>query len=177
MPPIYTCTRVLSVVSQLVTGVGAELAASSPGGEVNRLVTTYGSVVADECQCGQFAISVNRVFPTDELPIDQSNSPVRCDLALLSANMTASIMRCVPAGDDNGNPPTPTELQEALEIALCDAYIVRETIRCMLDVMYQTPEYISDYVIGAQTMTEPQGGCAGSELDFTVGFIMPCLCG
>lgn len=171
---VYTRTIAFNVASQIVSGVGAALI-SSLDGPVNREVVTFGSIVADDCDCGQLAVGINNVFESNSFPASDAGIGTNCPGPYIAVNMTVSILRCVPSPDDNGEGPTPAQLSLAAQEALDDAFIVRETTRCILATMYDTG-MIAEFVVGTQTMTEPQGGCGGSDLDITIGFMNPCVC-
>jgi hypothetical protein len=175
-PAVLSETRIIDICSCIVTGVGVALG-SSIGGTVDREIVTFGEIVWDQCDCGQLAVTVKQMYPSNFFPNDDSNTRSNCGQPLLVIKLGVSVVRCVPVPDENGVAPEPTELRDASYIAMSDAFIVRETVRCILQGWYDAaPQLIADFNLGAQMVAGPQGGCGGTELDVAFALFIGCEC-
>lgn len=169
-PSLLTQTNVVDVMSIICTGVGAALTVTP-----SREITTFGEIAWDECDCGQLAVTLKRLFPSSLFPIDQAAERANCSHAYIIAELSVSIVRCVPGFTEDGEPPTPDDLKDALLLAASDAYLVRTTTQCILQGMYDAaPQTIADFLIGSQAVVGPLGGCAGTDLTVLVAWFMPC---
>lgn len=163
----FTRTCVIDVATQLVTGSGALLTAD--GASVGREVVTQGDVAWDACDCGQLAVSITRIsrsnaFPNDVRPTAQCYGGARV------ADMSLSIVRCVPGPDINGNPPGPASLIIAAQRGQADEFIIRNYVTCYLASLVDAG-IIMDFSVGDTTMIGPSGGCGGSQLEIRVAWI------
>lgn len=116
---------------------------------------------------GEAWVRVGPVVATEIFP-EAVAGPIRCDMGLLAAEFTVGIYRCAPTMDDQGEPPTPEDLAEALTIQLQDRAMLFRVVRCALN------EADYPYVLGTWEPLDPQGGCMGSQMTVTVA-ISDCL--
>ena len=175
---MYQDVSEISVATAVVTGIGAALAASANGVPGRQLVT-QGQIAWDGCDCsGQLALTINRTYPSRGFPTDSSNIKTNCNEAVVIASMSIQLVRCYPGPDQNGNPPTPQALTDATTRSLQDKFIVRSTLKCILDSMYKaSQQVIADYIVLDQTPLGPQGNCTGWQTNFLVGWTGGCGCG
>lgn len=173
----YTKTAILEVAGIIVSGCAAALTAQSSGGAVNRSFVTLGEVAWDNCQCGQLALTITRIYLSQTFPQDASRQQTRCPTGYVVADCSLSIVRCVPGPDTNGNPPKEAALTAAAGIELQDAFVVWDKTECILMTMYSaTPYGIMEYIMLDQTSLGPQGNCGGTELHFKIGFNRAGIC-
>jgi hypothetical protein len=87
----------------------------------------------------------------------------QCGPAYRVVTYVVTILRCIPAGDENG-PPTCAQLDAAAQIQLDDAAAVWNGVICCFD------EDEHEFTVLGQTMVGPAGFCGGSALTIAVGF-------
>jgi hypothetical protein len=159
----------------IVTGIGMciveELEATpESGGITNKMrvcLLVPGNIAWDSCECGQLALTVQRIYPTRTFPIDASEELVNggCMLRPLAVQVLVSILRCAPSLQSSGAAPTcDALLRSALEIH-GDAYAVRRAVECCLQELKNTFQIFS-FSVGGTNFVGPDGGCVGSELTF-----------
>jgi hypothetical protein len=150
-------------------------------GVPDRACVVPGSNVAwDQCDCGQLAVVVTRSFPSVTFPQEASAAATasfagNC-VPLVVAEITISLVRCVPGPTDAGDPPSCEALSEAARLQEIDAHAVRTAVQCHLVAEETEHRRITNFVIRGQQRVGPEGGCAGSELLVTVGKIDACPC-
>jgi len=182
-PGTYTVGCEYLVASNIVTGVASALATQSLAGAVNRTVVVPGVQVAwDNCDCGQLALVVPRHYTSRDFPIDTSTLKTgNCDNTYVVADMYLSLVRCVPGPDEDGNPPTVTDLNRAAEVSFGDMWIMRQTLTCLLRTYYESPPVaglrIAEWLVTDDVGLGALGGCAGRELHFKVAWWADCGCG
>lgn len=171
-------TSVYDALSALPAAVNTALAAT-PAGQVNRVVFSPGAELAwDECDCGQLALVINRRYPSRTFPQDSSDNVLgECDDIGWVIDCKLSIVRCTPGPDDNGDPPTPAAMLAAWQTQESDAYTIRNVVRCYLQaIVTSTPRLIANFIVNDQPSVGPLGNCAGTELNFKIGFYTSCGC-
>ena len=168
----------------IVTGVGAcidaELDATLESGGGSTRVPTMrtcllvpGNIAWDGCECGQLALSIQRIYPSLRFPADASEDPATggCEVGFKAVQAIASITRCV-SGITAGTPPrlpTCAALRADALVMQADAWAMDRAVRCCL-AAYKTAHTIFDYRVGGLAFVGPEGGCAGSELIFKFQF-------
>jgi len=138
-----------------------------------RACVTVGEIAWDECPCGQLAVSLIELFPSETFPTFTLAPTVRCPPKLTVAHYTVELVRCANTGSDI-SPPTCQALAADALLAVRDAHAVRAGITCCLD-QAAAARSIVDYALGRQVMIGPQGGCVGSRTDLYIG-LMACGC-
>lgn len=171
---------ILTTFAPIVTGIGLAISdalATTPEGRPERVcLLVPGAVAADECDCGQLALTIVRKYASDTFPVEatRDESPPGCPPPILCAVVTVSLLRCVPNPDDNGTPPTCEALQGAAVNQDLDDATIRRTLYCHLAAL-EGAGTIVGYVVGSTVATGPGGGCGGSETTVTVG-VNNCGC-
>lgn len=170
--PSTVAVTVLDTVSAALTG--------SAGGPVSRIALMPGLEIAwDDCQCGTLALAVTNRYTSRNFPITAQDLPVNCCNLYLVYEYALVIVRCVPGETTDARPPKVAALASAFDVQESDAFVLRTQTECALASLY-TPtgsETIAAYVVNDQPSLGPQGGCAGSQLNFKVAFSYPCGCG
>lgn len=162
----------------VVTGVGQcvvdELAETDAGVPDRVCLAVPGEIAWDRCDCGQFAQTITGDTPSQVFPQPASEVPRgHCGPPLLVINVTASVVRCVPGMDDDGNPPTCGALLDAARVVEIDREALRRAITCCLRELHTTYR-ITDYTVGATTTVGPLGGCAGVNMTYQFGVNYTC---
>lgn len=162
----------------IVSGVGEcireqLLATPESGGVPPKMRLCYpivGAVAADNCECGQLAVSIQRISPTTTFPVSDANSPVKspCGGRSRFATVTASIFRCIPGMKAGGEPPACSKLITSALTWSGDEFAMRKGIECCL-ASYKAarPQGLIDYRVGDTYAIGPEGNCLGLAIDFS----------
>lgn len=168
----------------IVTGVGScvqtGLAADSIGGvPANmRIVPLYPGrqIPWDECQCGQLALAITRVYGSDVFPnVSTGHNQKSCGPQMQVAEVVVQVARCVPGPDTNGEPPAPADLYAAALSIESDRAAVLAALACCLETLYGQRRLFA-WAIGESATVGDLGGCVATETTFYLG-LRNCLCG
>jgi hypothetical protein len=169
---VYSPEALTSTVTGLLNGAAAALAALPDGNAPARVALVPGAVSWDTCQCAGelygtvLATGLASVFPT---PAPDA-SGLNCPPPYVVVTVGVAMLRCAPVPDTNGNPPS-TEAQAASAAqVLTDAATIRASVTCGLRALV-TAGSLADWAIGAEAPLGPEGGCTGTTLSFTLGFL------
>lgn len=121
---------------------------------------------------GQLTVSVRQIHPStlDRFPaMDTSVQGVRgcTPPPLTAAELIITLLRCAPVMDEDGCPPTCEELTAAARAVHVDMATVYSALWCCLPGLGPGRRPLR-FVMGAQTVIGPQGGCVGLEQRVTV---------
>lgn len=125
-----------------------------------------GNIAWDSCNCGQFAQTIQRDYPTNIFPADASDLPNGlggCGSRPRVYQVLASITRCVPGMQASGNPPTCDALYAAALTQQGDAFALQRGVECCLSALQESYR-IAKYVVGGVSFVGPEGDCGGVEL-------------
>lgn len=119
---------------------------------------------------GQLTVNLARLYPSSSFPVeDREVRGVRGCTAppITAAELIITLLRCAPIPGEDGCPPDCTELTEAARILHVDAVTVYNALLCCV------PETGGGrrgrkFVLGAQRIIGPEGGCVGVEQRVTV---------
>jgi hypothetical protein len=153
-----------------------------------RACVVPGTVAWDGCgpedcgdgEPGQLSVSVARIFPAGQAfpSEDRTVQGVRgCMPAPLTAvELVVTLLRCAPVPTEDGCPPTCEEQAEAARVLHVDAATIYSALWCCLPGIGPNPRRPRRFVIGAQRIVGPEGGCVGVEQRVTVGLpgCAPC---
>lgn len=121
---------------------------------------------------GQLTVSVARIYPAgDRFPaMDTTVQGVRGCVPpqLTAAELVITLLRCAPVMGEDGCPPSCEELAEAARAVHVDAATVYSALWCCLPSLGPNPRRPRRFVVGAQQIIGPQGGCVGLEQRVTV---------
>lgn len=118
----------------------------------------------DGCDaCGAGYVRLNTGFPsTVEFPQPDQQATCR---SVLAFDVTVGIVRCAPAGDNYGNPPSSDELVDFARTIFSDMALIHRAIACCLvDAKFEDIEY----VLGTYTQLPAEGGVGGGEWQLTI---------
>ncbi len=129
----------------------------------------------DFCCEGLAYVSLGDTFPSstsfpDQDIIRQANSV--CSPAAWAQEIRLGIIRCVPAGDENGEPPTDAEWNAAFIQNAYDSAALRKAACCLRQwVVTGTDFWLGmSAVINRQIQINPQGGCVERYVTIAVQF-------
>ncbi|WP_413808112.1 hypothetical protein [Streptomyces sp. OE57] len=121
---------------------------------------------------GQLTVSASRLFPAGQnFPAeDRTVQGVRgCQVAPFTAlELVITLLRCAPVMDEGGCPPTCEEQTEAARVLHVDMSTVYSALWCCLPELGPNPRRPYRFVMGAQRVIGPEGGCVGLEQRVTV---------
>jgi hypothetical protein len=119
-----------------------------------------GELAFDNC-CGVLAAAPFATFKSSVFPqrVVNMTDP---DLSLLCVDIIIILLRCAPAIDDQGNPPSPADMSAAFTQASHDAAVIYDA---MLAPMPEGWERASL----EQEFTGAEGGCIAIDTRMTVG--------
>lgn len=162
-------------VEQLIVQCAYDAADHGPGLEIGRLGVVIGDIAWDDCQCGQLVITEERRFPSRAFPLEEIDHTAECGEPWLVIVFTLSLTRCVPVGDDAGNPPSVADLSVAAAQLSRDMNLVRPAVLCCLSEVYDANQIFA-FQLGAMEIVGPSGGCAGFDMTIMIGYTNDCGC-
>lgn len=182
--PDCPCTATLNLTSfaPLVTGVGqclidalAETSAGVPDRQCLLLPTQ--TIPWDNCDCGgQLALAIQSVYGSTRFPqAAEAKDWSHCGPPWQVAQVMVSVTRCVPAIDEQGNPPSCADELAAALVLEDDRTAVRQAIACCLTSL-KDAHTIGAWALNPSVTVGESGGCAGVETTFLVA-LRSCLCG
>ena len=127
---------------------------------------------------GQLTVNVARVYASTSFPAeDREVRGLRnCPPPTITAiDLVITLLRCAPGPDARGCPPGCDELSAAARILNIDALTVYSALLCCLPSTAPVRRG-RRFVMGAQRMLGPEGGCVGVEQRVTVALsgCLPC---
>lgn len=180
MSYFWTTTALPNLLSGLLGDVNTALGAT-PAGACDRALLLPGADIPwDACECGTLGVAVRRAYRTRNFPQDAQDVYTKCDDFAMAFDLTMVVLRCVPLGDTNEPntlyvPPTPAQSLAALQVQESDRAVVFNTVTCSLSEL-EDVSLVGSYIVNDSVSLGPQGGCAGSQLNFKVALYPPCPC-
>lgn len=171
---------VANLLSGLLGDVNTALAAT-PAGRCQYAVVLPGADIPwDNCECGLLALAVNRVYRTRNFPQDAQDVYTKCDDFAVALDLKMVVLRCVPVTATLEPaavyvPPTPAQTLAALQTQEEDRAVVFSTVTCSLSELEEV-RLVGSYIVNDSVTLGPQGGCAGSQLNFKVALYPSCPC-
>jgi hypothetical protein len=155
-------------VAEALRSAAHDAMAATPSGPPARSCVVPGSIAWDDCTCGMLAVSVNRVYPSEPFPVQQTTVVSgQCTAAWQVAEIVIQAIRCAPQPEGQDLAPSCTALAASAVEINRDAHDVYSAVERALCQMRDTD--VVDYLISGQTFQGPAGGCVGSELRVLVG--------
>lgn len=127
--------------------------------------------VAVDSPCGQLTVIVDRVWRSLNAR-DEALGVDACQVASIMIDFDVLLVRCVPTGDDRGNPPTPRELTDAYQAILEEQTIV---YRCFTDG--DLPGELWDVASISQDSSGANGGAVAVDTHVTIALNVTEWCG
>lgn len=166
-----TAAATFDMAFRLLECVAAELAAASDLGAPPRVLVSPGAEIAwDDCECGQLTVHTLRSYPSDKFPIIKQVGPfTQCEATNTVVEYVVTILRCVPASQDDGTPPDAAALTDASRQDHLDRWAVRRGVACCFEAT-DDPRAPTTRLIQEQLAVGSEGLCMGSELHLFVAF-------
>lgn len=137
--------------------------------QFGRVGVVNGAISWDEPECGLLVISPVRIFVAETFP-EPVNVAQVCDAPYVVVEYAIQAIRCAPAQEASGNPPSVESLEHSGHVVITDATLVlRETTRYLCGL--RDADAISDYMTAPSAFVGPQGGAVGSELHVHVALM------
>lgn len=160
--------------------------AATAAGAPDRSCVIAGGIAWDNCECGQLTVAIREAFFSQNFPspaattADQFGTG-RCGHPIIGFDLTVTMLRCVPTGD-NETPPACADLAATAQVFAIDAAAVRDGVLCCLqNMLREKNEFgvptITGFTVGGQRFVGPEGSCGGSALDLSIGILNRCPCG
>ncbi len=142
---------------------------------LNRVITCYGSFDmplparrywtfgAPAVDCEQLVVSMIQMYVGT--PGDEANEPRRCNDPR-SATLNIAVSRAVPISQQNGNPPSADDIQDAAVVSAYDAWVLMESVN-QLDVWGEVGAYGLG-VIATVDAEAPEGGFTTTRMTITL---------
>ena len=129
----------------------------------------------DLCCEGLAYVSLGDTFPTESsFPQQDTASQVQgsCGPATWGQVIRLGIVRCVPVGDQNGEPPTCADWNSAFIQNAYDSASLRRATCCLRSWFLAASDFYlgMSIVIDRQVQVDPNGGCVERYVDVTVQF-------
>ncbi len=156
-------------VAETLRGAMHTALSATSGGPPARSCVVPGAIAWDECDCGLLALSVARVFFTDNFPSERVDlAGGQCAGSFEAAEIVIQIVRCAPNPEGQELAPTCAALDA---VARQTAEDVRELMRTSASTLcaMKANQDIVEYIVGVAEAQGPEGGCVGWELRVTVG--------
>jgi hypothetical protein len=161
--------------------------ADSSGGSPSKACVVTGEVAYDACECGQLMVSMARTFPSVTFPEQNIGTgtaqQAKCGAPYIVVEYNVVMLRCAPMigeGTTEIDIPCDKLTASAMEV-MEDASIIRAEVFCCLKDLSRTPTpeglKISNFLVGEQTATGPEGGCVGTSLNVMIALNNMCGCG
>ena len=126
----------------------------------SRRYWTFGTPAVD---CEQLVVSMIQMYVGT--PGDEATDPRRCNDPR-SATLNISVSRVVPISQQNGNPPSADDIQDAAVVSAYDAWVLMESIQ-QLDAWGGMEGYGLG-VIATVDAAEPEGGFSTTRMTITM---------
>lgn len=147
------------------------LAQETVGGAVCRCSLMAGDTpIADICETdpatgadGQAWVRVTRIFLSREFPRPSTDSYNACTGGLWVAEYELGVLRCAVGPDDEGQPPSASELNAETAKVMDDAYALRLTAECCLPQVFPR--------LAGEWSPRSSGGCTGGTVTVTVQLV------
>lgn len=145
----------------------AEDALTDDGHPLGRVHLASGEVSWDDCCDGQLYLRVISIFPARaSLDLD----PVQSCPSMLAARFGLGVIRCAATVNDYGVAPTPEVLTNETLRIMQDASTLLGVLSCEMKHLENYGKHLK-HIIGEWTPRGPEGGCAGGEWEFTLGYV------
>lgn len=137
--------------------------------EVERSGVVPGAIAWDDCTCGMLAVSIGRIYLSDEFPFELDNVRGNCQAAWEVAEIVVQVIRCAPQPPSQQVAVDEDDLDTAAQIMAADS---EQALRALSEWICTHKN--TDIVDGLVLSIEPQGPsgmCVGPEYRLRIGFI------
>jgi hypothetical protein len=130
---------------------------------------TAGAITWDNCCPGSLRVTIENQSPTERFP-DPVFRPTVCSAYQRLTDIRATILRCAPTPNADGDPPPCNKLEEkAQELSKDMDALWRAVACCFNDTDFQ-------FLVRSVTPIGPQGACVGTTMLVSIGLVNWCNC-
>lgn len=172
-------------IAQRLLDCALDRLADTPSDVPPRACVITGPIAWDDCECGQLVVAITDSFTSSNFPTPSASTAAsfgtgRCGEPILGYTLTISMLRCVPVGNEQGNPPSCNELAASALTSVQDASAVSAGILCCLSGMLREKDahgtpVITGFTAGKQDFVTG-GMCGGSAMTIQIALLNYCPC-
>lgn len=128
-----------------------------------------GLIAWDGCDCGALYLMVNQTYASDNWPMQKTEADPSeaCGAVYEGAELVLQVMQCAPSPQGHAAAPTVDAQETAAMLVRRDAYETYRAVNAFLCEARDARE-VEDFIVDAQLVQGPSGGCVGTELRFRV---------
>ena len=134
-----------------------------------RVSVVPGLIAWDGCDCGALYLMVNQTYACETFPMQKTEADLSegCTALYEAAEFVLQVMQCAPSPQGHSNAPTVAAQESAAQLVRQDAYETYRAVNAFLCSARETRD-VEDFIVDAQMVQGPSGGCVGTELRFRV---------
>lgn len=135
--------------------------------QFGRVAVVPGLIAWDGCDCGALYLMVNQTYASEDWPAQKITNDISdaCGALYEGAEFVLQVMQCAPTGTTGT--PTVQAQQNAAMLVRRDAYEVYRAVNNFL-CRARDERDVEEFIVDAQLVQGPEGGCVGTELRFRV---------
>lgn len=153
-----------SLAKDILTYVNAHTTA-----DYGRVAVVPGLIAWDGCDCGALYLMVNQTYASDNWPMQKVEADLSdaCGAVYEGAEFVLQVMQCAPSPTGQSVMPTVEAQENAAMLVRRDAYETYRAVNGFLCTARNSDD-VENFILDAQTVQGPSGGCVGTELRFRV---------
>lgn len=153
-----------SLAKDILTHVNSRTTA-----QYGRVGVVPGLIAWDGCDCGALYLMVNQTYASDNFPMQKIDADISegCTAVYEGAEFVLQVMQCAPSPVGQSNAPTVDAQEACAMLVRRDAYETYRAVNAFLCAAREDRD-VEDFIVDAQLVQGPSGGCVGSELRFRV---------
>lgn len=136
--------------------------------DVDRSGVVPGAIAWDECTCGMLAVSVGRIYLSDQFPFEMDSVMGNCQAAWEVAEIIVQVIRCAPQPESGQVAPDEDALDTAAQIMAADSQQALTALaKWVCD--HKNVDIIDGLVLSIEPQG-PSGDCVGPEYRLRIAF-------
>lgn len=153
-----------SLAKDILTYVNANTTAT-----YGRAAVVPGLIAWDGCDCGALYLMVNQTYASENWPMQKTEADLSegCTALYEGAELVLQVMQCAPSPQGQSSAPAVAAQENAAMLVRRDAYETYRAVNAFLCTA-RADRDVEDFIVDAQMVQGPSGGCVGTELRFRV---------
>lgn len=137
--------------------------------QFGRVAVVPGLIAWDGCDCGALYLMVNQAYASDTWPMQKTEADLSegCTAIYEGAEFVLQVMQCAPSPQGQSSAPTVAAQEAAAQLVRRDAYETYRAVNAFLCAAREDRD-VEDFILDAQMVQGPSGGCVGTELRFRI---------
>lgn len=137
--------------------------------QFDRVAVVPGLIAWDGCDCGALYLMVNQTYASDSWPMQKVDADVSegCTAIYEGGEFVLQVMECAPSPQGQSVMPTVQAQEAAAQLVRRDAYQTYRAVNSFLCAAREDRD-VEEFIVDAQVVQGPSGGCVGTELRFRV---------